>query len=872
MDRNGTQTEIEEPVGWDANACNINRDNNWHGIFFDNSGNNLEYYGDAMRLLKAEYQAYGAKGDMTLIVEELCADGNVTNILTEAEEPILTEQNENIITEDSILNDLYVEFIRAKFVFIQYSFVCTNNSCYIKIPIESSDEIMNLRNQIDQKVDLESLVALDQTTILAPYTKLPFSLQLPSKGIFIENNAEVDGISAEDFDGPTTQLLNEGDPTQIEFGLPDNQLSEIGSFAVYDTHLMDNTAQLGNWFSHLPPTAVHGNGLWPLNLNPIENYYNGSSNYNAIVNPVRFDIRLKGNLNIKECYLGETCIYLMRLPADKTGEIDTDYEYLAQDVLYNIGNPDLDGMLPPNYGALPFDFSFLSDVTINKGDRFYCFMGLNIRKTNTEMAAVTAGASALSLTLDSGSYIKMTNLSKTAPTPAYVFGVNEVISRISESITNDKLRAYSEYFGRTDSQPYALPADGCGGMEVITDGLRIRQQQARIPGQSSVLSISLKDVFDGLNPIHNIGMGVETDINRSGYNRLRVEPWKYFYNDVLVMSCIGINKLQTDAQQKEIYSTFQFGYNKWEAQQYNGLDEFLTKREYRTTINSVKNALAQLSTFIGSGYALEVTRRENNNSKDWKYDNDVFVICVKRGGTQQLLVTFVATNTIKVVCLGNNYAHAESIFYVGAAVVVTGVKNSGTYHVTATSEITNYLVVTITETVVDETTTISVPDPNGLSVELGNIETPSNIIDPDSVYNFRISPTRNAMRWMNMILKSYAKFDIDSKIIFTSGDGNYFAKGKMLSTDCRLENQAIEENQTLDEGIFLNIADAAPFLRPERIKYDFPMNTKDYKAIKANPGGTIYFESDCESGYGWIDTIVWKPASGLATFTLIPKY
>jgi len=469
--------------------------------------------------------------------------------------------------------------------------------------------------------------------------------------------------------------------------------------------------------------------------------------------------------------------------------------------------------------------------------------------------------------------VNMQTLTHFNQSTAKVFAVNEVLSRISESITNDKLRAYSEYFGRTDSQPYATTEDGCGALEAITNGLRIRGQENKTPGQTDVFSQSLQDMFKGLCPIHNIGMGIETDTNREGYNRLRVEPWNFFYNDTLMMSCTGINGLTRELNDKEIFSTFNFGYNKWEAEEYNGLDELLTKRSYRTALSQIKNDLPQISTFISSGYALEVTRRKgNDNTKDWRYDNDVFIVCMKRGAVANFLILFQASNTLKVAVFGDDYSLAEQVFVVGQTVVIDAVLNNGTFTVTDVSRITGNLQVTVAETVVSELYGANVANSAALSVELGNVTNPVNIVDPDTLYNFRISPVRNAMRWMNKILASYRQFDANAKILFTDGDGNYFAQGEMTDTNCRLEAAALTENQTIDISSFAASADAKPVLFPERVTYTYPFTAQDYVNIKANPGGKIYFESLNDSGYGWIDTIKWNPDDGTVSFSLIPKF
>lgn len=850
INRDNISTVVEEPVGWDKNVSEINRNLDWHGIFFANQGQTFEFYGIAHDILKAEYDQYGHAGIATLLLEENCGNG-------------------------------YEEFDRAKFVFSKYRRLCGSGSCFVRIPAETTSDVMDLRNRLNQKVNLETEVAFDETTPLAPYGALPFNMFLPSKGIFIQNRAEAIADSIESFDGG---LQAPSGPTnitdsQIQFGLPDNQLSEIGNFVIGPTHTMDMIAP-GVGFAYAPSGVFPLNNLYPLNLSPFENYSEGSSNYGDISNPVAFDFRIKGDLDVLETYLGTTSIYLLRLPNRPTlstnGENLVDYEVMGELNVYNSGSGVFPGgYLAPNSGALPFDFVFTGDVTINEGDRFYLFMALTERKTATEITNVDAGAKALRLTLDTDSHIRMTNLSHTPPTESKVFAVNETISRIAEAITNDRVRAYSEYFGRTDSEPYSHDADGCGSLEVLTDGIRIRRQENKIPGKVNLFSLSLQDVFEGLNAIHNIGIGLEADPNREGYSRLRTESWEHFYNDTVIMNCTDIAQISRDANDKEVFSTYQFGYDKWEAEEFNGLDEFLTKRIYRTTLNQIKNDLIKISKFVASGYALEITRRKgNNDSKDWRYDKNVFIVCVTREIKLHVVFDNEYGNKIIVYLNGNSYPTLPG------TLDITGTSlNDGTYTISGTvievdgdSYILTFTVVeavTYEENYSTEITNISWFD--RLSVELGNVTSPANIIDPNTLYNYRISPIRNAMRWINRVFESYKQFGVDCKILFTDGDGNYFAEGEMTKTDCKPEAGVIAENQTIDVSAFDDSDRAKPFLSPERIVYDYPMTSQEFKTVSANPYGLIHFENECENGDGWIDSIKYRPEEGKATFNLIPK-
>ena len=70
------------------------------------------------------------------------------------------------------------------------------------------NEVMDLRNRVDQKVNLESLKAFDEITDLAAYDKLAFDLQLPSKGIFMQNKAEMEIPETTTVSLPTNFIIN----------------------------------------------------------------------------------------------------------------------------------------------------------------------------------------------------------------------------------------------------------------------------------------------------------------------------------------------------------------------------------------------------------------------------------------------------------------------------------------------------------------------------------------------------------------------------------------------------------------------------------------------------------------------------------------
>ncbi len=161
----------------------------------------------------------------------------------------------------------------------------------------------------------------------------------------------------------------------------------------------------------------------------------------------------------------------------------------------------------------------------------------------------------------------------------------------------------------------------------------------------------------------------------------------------------------------------------------------------------------------------------------------------------------------------------------------------------------------------------------GLVVEQGNIDSSSNIFSPASVYNIRISPYRNLMRWARSIFASYPNItDSDNRLYFTEGTGNYQAAGILsdaATNPCSLEKVVVAENQDLLQTVFKDITKITPLWRNETLTFDYPLSLADYQRIKLNPYGYISFQ--CGNGdfeKGWLTELKYKPFQGIANITI----
>jgi hypothetical protein len=149
----GVETEVENPSGWEDVEVTIDRDTDWHGIFFSYSFSKLEFNGTAASLIKEEYENEGVNGQMNLRILFQCSE-----------------------------DGQYDTFYLGKLSFDDYSDTC-GIECKVSIGLEDSNDIMLMRNNYEQPVNLNSNVAFDQTTALTDYDKLNTQLLVPNRGI-----------------------------------------------------------------------------------------------------------------------------------------------------------------------------------------------------------------------------------------------------------------------------------------------------------------------------------------------------------------------------------------------------------------------------------------------------------------------------------------------------------------------------------------------------------------------------------------------------------------------------------------------------------------------------------------------------------------
>lgn len=466
---------------------------------------------------------------------------------------------------------------------------------FTTVNIERSDLLTKLNSRDEIKIDLETTTSLGGETITAPNSTI---LPLTPVEIYLESKAELT-------EAPSV-FTTETFDIQVGFtstGFFANQFFLAGA------ELEDFTP----WFNF---------GQLAVNLNTgnvilSEVLHANSTNYGY---PLGVDVDAKFNVVITPYPRNPSMSYSF------TASLVMAYGanlYDAQKV--NIWNDTFVSGVDLDLSTGIINFLYSGQILqLNKGDKIWFYWAI----TNLLPTASDGSPDNIYFTFEYFGYgggivseIQLSSLTTFRETESNTFLVHEAFNQVVDAIADSDNNFESDFYGRTDSDKVTYAQDGFGSLIAITNGLNIRE----FTGKS--IFCSLKDLFDTFNALHNIGLGI---VN----NKVRVEPLSYWFdNTTEIISLPNVNNYETRNDNTRYFNNIQIGYDSWETEFKGGLDEPCTRHEYSTKIASAKNIYTQLSRYIASSYAIELTRRKNINiipTEDWQYDNDNFIIALTR--------------------------------------------------------------------------------------------------------------------------------------------------------------------------------------------------------------------------------------------------
>jgi len=126
---------------------------------------------------------------------------------------------------------------------------------------------------------------------------------------------------------------------------------------------------------------------------------------------------------------------------------------------------------------------------------------------------------------------------------------------------------------------------------------------------------------------------------------------------------------------------------------------------------------------------------------------------------------------------------------------------------------------------------------------------PNGFINAAAMYNWRISPYFNAVRWLNYLRASFFRNPNGGKLYFAKGTVNYECGGNEpgvdegcdVGIDYSLLPVVIEEShyETDDISTDITFPRAAPFILPEIVTFEYPLTVQEIMMIKSQPYKTI---------------------------------
>jgi len=579
LSHNPTGTQIiQEPQGWRDDDNEFVRHKTFHGIMTQMT-NNLTFYNDGADFIEGIYKQYGINADLRMTKDERNPHTDIWERSYDGVLDLLTYSKER-------------EGISCKFT--------------------SSSLLKLIKSRENEKIELDRLDTLSGEVI--PYintrevalngrkivllSKLVTDPEFSVGGIYISNN------------GNNTRYGTIGLPVAEEFA------SNIGVIAV-------------------PPDANK------ISTSPVESADVQQLFFADNKNDTFMNLDIKGSMSIlvhRDGFFTSNAVAEVRLVkyTDST-------DYLFGEVLFSqaIGNLD-------NKSELNIGIDYQDSFNLLEGES----LGFQIY-TSAKMGTIIGQLGWFQLTLTNIDFtINVDEQSFFEPTTSKVVLPFEVCERYLKLITNQDNLLISNILGRTDTVP-SYDDDGEASLIGMSHGFWVRgfskDDIAEINEENRYKSMTstFKDFYSSYFSVWNLGAGIE----KVGFEeKLRVEELSYFYNRNVLLRLgkevngkfeyIQVSNVKRTLDNDMFSSGLDLGYTKGgDYEEAIGLDEYNTRTTFTTIIDKLDQQYMETSKYRADSYGMEFCRRfpkEKYPTEDTKYDNSIWLVDMKRGGTQTL--------------------------------------------------------------------------------------------------------------------------------------------------------------------------------------------------------------------------------------------
>lgn len=226
------------------------------------------------------------------------------------------------------------------------------------------------------------------------------------------------------------------------------------------------------------------------------------------------------------------------------------------------------------------------------------------------------------------SYIKITQATIMDETRAPWFLIHDIARSVLDRICDQNNTLVSEYLGNQSTTP-SYENTGCGSNNMGTQGLQVRGWTL----DEKQMALSFKKVWEGINPALNLALWPVRD-SVTGKLSIHIGKKSELYRtDAPAVYISNVRKISKDYDDDHIYKNYVTGYRQWESEDISGIDDPQTTQTRSNNLYGVDNDFEQISDWVAASYAIETTRRASKEkSKDYKFDNDIFLLAVSPDG------------------------------------------------------------------------------------------------------------------------------------------------------------------------------------------------------------------------------------------------
>lgn len=372
-------------------------------------------------------------------------------------------------------------------------------------------------------------------------------------------------------------------------------------------------------------------------------------------------------------------------------------------------------------------------------------------------------------------------LTTTPASTADGYRIFDVITQFLENITGYPNRLKSSFFS----------PGGFGYKYLLTNGYAIRN----FGGQAYQFKQALESLLKSLQSIFAIGKGFQTI---DGVEYMVIEHMSHFFQNGVIGTYTNVLEWKDVHASKFIYNKAELGYKKYEGLNIIQQDEFCTDGSYLLQfIKYNSNTLNSKSDLIAAGYLIEEQRRNQflaNPGQTLTNDNDIFIIATSEPcifHSLSVVFTHVGVNlaVFNLIILGllpgdtfvtNSGTNAGTVFTVVSSAAGSPTTLADIYEITPAP---------LTEGLTTDVT-ITPPSPNQIFTERNQpFEICSNVIDPTTIYNGRLSMKHILYNWRALLGVGLYFLDPESQdytvsqIVTTLVKMNSLFTSKFLATE-----------------------------------------------------------------------------------------